>query len=129
MKTKLGILLMVAGVLLVFGACKLFLENQKEQKLARESVNQLMPQVAEAILERHEQKVEKVLLQETAKATEPEAPQNLAAVVTVTEPRKTKMPEVDIDGHGYIGFIRFHSAGVELPIMADWSYPQLKIAP
>lgn len=40
-----------------------------------------------------------------------------------------EMPVVEVDGHFYIGTIFIHELGMELPVMTDWSYPQLKIAP
>ena len=39
------------------------------------------------------------------------------------------MTAADIDGHGYIGFLGIPSLELELPVMADWTYPQLQIAP
>jgi sortase A len=40
-----------------------------------------------------------------------------------------EMPVAEVDGHFYIGAIFIHELGMELPVMTDWSYPQLKIAP
>lgn len=34
-----------------------------------------------------------------------------------------------VDGYAYIGTLSIPSYGLELPIMAEWSYPGLKIAP
>lgn len=39
------------------------------------------------------------------------------------------MPETEIDGKRYIGTLSIPVIEVELPVMTDWSYPQLKIAP
>lgn len=131
MKRKIGIVIMFLGALLILGAFLLFFQNQKEQRLAAESVEKLMPQVAEAILERHRERLELQSKPLTEPASTPEAdpPPEELPEVPVTEPLKTRMPQVKIDGHNYVGFIRFHSAELELPVMADWSYPQLKIAP
>ena len=40
-----------------------------------------------------------------------------------------EMPTVEIDGHSYIGEIIIPDLNLELPVMADWSYPQLDISP
>lgn len=40
-----------------------------------------------------------------------------------------QMTEVMIDGYSYIGYLTIPSLGLQLPVMSDWSYPQLKIAP
>ena len=40
-----------------------------------------------------------------------------------------KMPEIEIDGNLYIGTLYFPALELELPVMSNWSYPGLKIAP
>lgn len=37
-----------------------------------------------------------------------------------------QMPVKNIDGTDYIGILRIPSLGLELPVAADWSYPQLR---
>ena len=39
------------------------------------------------------------------------------------------MATVEIDGNVYIGYISIPEIGIELPVLAEWSYPNLKIAP
>lgn len=39
------------------------------------------------------------------------------------------MKVVTIGEHDYIGYLSVPSIGLELPVMAKWSYPGLKIAP
>lgn len=41
----------------------------------------------------------------------------------------TDMETVEIDGHSYTGSISIPSVNIDLPVMADWSYENLKIAP
>ncbi|MBE5815360.1 MAG: sortase [Clostridiales bacterium] len=40
-----------------------------------------------------------------------------------------EMPIVEVDGHAYIGTLRIPDLGLELPVMQEWSYRKLKIAP
>lgn len=40
-----------------------------------------------------------------------------------------EMPTVELDGHEYIGTIEVPSLGLALPVLSEWSYPNLKIAP
>ena len=40
-----------------------------------------------------------------------------------------EMPETEIDGHYYIGILEIPSLELSLPIMSEWSYPNLKLAP
>ena len=36
---------------------------------------------------------------------------------------------VEIDGNEYVGEISIPAIGIDLPVMSEWSYPRLKIAP
>lgn len=40
-----------------------------------------------------------------------------------------EMPTVEVDGHDYIGTLELPTLQLSLPIMSDWSYPSLKMAP
>lgn len=106
---------MILGILLVVGSLALMAYNAQEDMEAAESVQVLMPQIVEAINTRQEE-----LLEE-----EPTLP--VAAAPIVTPPKE--MTVLQIDGHGYIGFVGIPALNLELPVMADWSYPKLKIAP
>ena len=39
------------------------------------------------------------------------------------------MTEVELDGWNYIGYLSIPSIGLNLPVMSEWSYAGLKIAP
>lgn len=40
-----------------------------------------------------------------------------------------ELPVVEIDGNEYVGEISIPAIGIDLPVMSEWSYPRLKIAP
>ena len=40
-----------------------------------------------------------------------------------------EMPTVQLDGYEYIGILRIQALSLELPVMSEWSYSALKIAP
>lgn len=40
-----------------------------------------------------------------------------------------EMPIQEIEGNDYIGVVDIPSLGLSLPVMSEWSYPKLKIAP
>lgn len=51
-----------------------------------------------------------------------------------TAPHKEKdsdphMPEVQINGYAYVGYITIPAIQIELPVMAEWDYTRLKKAP
>lgn len=101
---------MAMGSMLILAALVLFLHNQNQQQTAAESVEILMPQMVEAIQNHQENPAESIALM-------PE------------DEIYREMPEMEIDGHFYIGFVSIPSLGLELPVMTDWTYPQLQIAP
>lgn len=102
---------MVVGSVMMVSALGLFIFNEREQRRADESVAALMPQIAQAIQEEREAQVPVVQLP------------------VPDENEQTEMKVVEIDGHDYIGFVGIPALSRELPVMADWSYPQLKLAP
>lgn len=46
-----------------------------------------------------------------------------------SDPYSAEMTEVEIDGHSYIGYLSLPTESLELPVMSDWNYDQLRIAP
>lgn len=44
------------------------------------------------------------------------------------QPLRT-MPVVTVGGYDYIGWLTLPTLGLELPVMSEWSYARLKIAP
>ena len=116
MKRKFGIVLVVLGVLLMSGALGLFVHNRNIQLQAGASVDTLMPQLMNAIHQRREETPAPASVSDTA-------------VQVVPEAYKSQMPEVEINGNSYIGFVSVPKLELELPVMADWSYPQLQEAP
>lgn len=108
MKAKIGTLFIILGSALLVAALGLFIHNEREQDIAAKAVNGLMPQIVDAI--RIQQK---------------EPPDENVALA----PSERKMTAVEIDGYEYIGFVGIPSLELELPVMKDWDYDRLKIAP
>lgn len=48
---------------------------------------------------------------------------------TEDEPAEETLPEMVIDGWGFIGTIDVPSVGVAVPVMSDWDYEKLKLSP
>lgn len=117
MKSKLGILFTIIGVVLLLGAASLYSYNQYEQMKAAESVESLMPKLAEKISEN------------MARETEVVFGESVTAETVAEELKREELPVVEIDGNGYIGVVSIGSLSLELPVMADWSNEKLNIAP
>lgn len=122
MKSKLGIICIILGVVLISGALFLTLYNMHQENAAQEAVESIMPQLMEQI--------------EVNKENNPTSPENendhdleLKVPVELLTEEDKKMAEIEIDGYPYIGYLSMPTLGKELPIMSTWSYPQLKVAP
>lgn len=102
MRRRIGTGFMILGTALILAALSLFLWNRWEDSRAGVSVDAVLPQLLEQI------------------ETEEEAP---------ADPYGTEMPEAEVDGYEYIGYLSIPALGLELPVMSSWSYPQLRIAP
>lgn len=110
MKCKFGIVLMVLGLVLMLCAGGLLIKNNQEAEYAELVSSQVIPKVVSVIQHRQE-------LQQVIPGVSPEI-----------IPERT-MTVSEIDGYGYIGFVTIPALELELPVMADWSYPQLRLAP
>jgi sortase A len=105
-------LLVVSGIMLGYNIW----DNQRA-KSASETVLQQLEQTAEA------------QPSPTPQATSTrQSGETVSVPLYVTYP-DMEMPTVEIDGHSYIGRIDIPTLGLSLPVMSQWSYPNLKIAP
>ena len=125
MTKRKGTALIVIGLLLMAAALFLTVYNMQTELNAAESSARVMGQLDG----------QRVTADSTVGAAEetpaPDAdispaPEELPDYVRFPE---KQMPTVKVEGHAYIGKLRIPSLGLELPVMSDWSYPQLKIAP
>ena len=114
MRNKFGTFLMLLGAALILGALMLFLSNYREAKHAELQSAVLLPQLVDLA---QQESTEETFL------PEPEIPEELLTAEDV------QMQEVEIDGHRYIGYLSIPSVELDLPIMSDWSYEKLTIAP
>lgn len=39
------------------------------------------------------------------------------------------MPVAEVDGHEYVGTVDIPAIGINLPVLSEWSYPNLKLSP
>ena len=105
MRNKLGTICMILGTVLILAALSLFLWNRREAEMAGEAAADTLPQVVEQIAD-----------------TAAEAP-------TPPDPFDPTMTEAEIDGYLYIGYLSIPALGLELPVMSEWDYNRLNIAP
>ncbi len=108
---------MFLGAALIFGALSLFLYNRHEATEAEQMSLNLLPQLVEEI-------------ENKDASTEPQTyAQPVGTPIDFLDPGAFEMTEVEIDGYAYVGYLSIPGLELELPIMADWDYTRLKIAP
>lgn len=115
MRAIFGKLLMFLGAAMIMAALALFLYNQKEQTQAADAAMSVMPELVDAIND-HVKEAAQQSVQETL-------------AVAVEEAPIKEMTETLINGYYYIGFVGIPELELELPIMTDWDYKKLNIAP
>ncbi|MCI1952289.1 MAG: sortase [Clostridiales bacterium] len=100
MTKKVGIVVMIFGTALITAAALLLLYNHYEDQRAGETAQALVPEIKQAINE-----------DDTGNETD------------------IGMTALEIDGYDYIGYLSIPTLNLELPVMSEWDYSRLKIAP
>ena len=107
-KVSPGLVCIVLGVLLLLAAGGLYAYNRYEDAHAGAEAQTVVADLQQKVVQ---QKVE---------IPEPEAESG---------PLDPDLPVVEIDGNEYVGEISIPAIDIDLPVMSEWSYPRLKIAP
>ncbi len=122
MNKKHGLCCIILGAMLLIAALSLVFYNSQQNKKSGEAAQNVLAKLKEAI-------------PEPAAGTEPAFtfPENDLFSEYETETTAQDVPIEDetmmVDENGYIGYIALPDLGIELPVMSQWSYPNLKIAP
>lgn len=104
MKANRGAVWINAGLLLIAAALFLSAYNAWESHEARDSARQVIAQLCDAL------------------------PTEAAEPTTLPDVRR-EMPVKTINGRDYIGVLSIPSLELELPVISQWDYPALKVAP
>lgn len=113
MKNKAGIALILVGLLLI--AAALFLIGYN--KLTDYNAGNLSGAAAETMIPE---------IKENREKTENISEQVIPDYILNPD---MEMPTVLIDGNAYVGIISIPDIDIVLPVMENWSYPNLKISP
>lgn len=110
MKNKRGILFMAVGLLLLAGAITLTLLNIGDEREAGVQSEQAV---------------------ETLSAEIPSYTASMDDTCDIEDACdiENEMQTMEIGGKGYIGILDIPALNLSLPIMENWSYPHLKVAP
>ena len=112
MKQKIGKICMVLGTVLILASLALLAYNKWDADRADKASQEVLGELEQTLTQTIEEKetAEEVVLQ-------PEL-----------DPEQ-EMTETELDGWNYIGYLSIPSVGLNLPVMSQWSYAGLKIAP
>lgn len=122
-KKKIAIGIMIAGGLLILSAVGLMGYNYYESYKAGEASEEALTSVKEVI---EKAKSDGVI------SVPPLPVEDENGEAEISEPEVEKIPEmtvVRIDGYDYIGYISMPTLERELPVMSDWDYYRLNVAP
>lgn len=100
---------MTVGAVLMLSALLLFFYNKYEEYRAGQEAELLLDDIQSVIAEQ----------------TEP----SVSVAAESTDALPVEMPVVEINGYEYVGYISIPDLELELPVMAEWDYNRLKIAP
>ena len=112
MKQKIGKICMVLGALLILASAALLAYNQWDASRADKAAQQALDGLEQTLNETVEEKAK-----DDSVIPQPEL-----------DPEQ-EMTETELDGWSYIGYLSIPSIGLDLPVMSEWSYAGLKIAP
>lgn len=130
-KKGFGPILINVGLLFIEAALLLTGYNLWREYRAMDSSRQVMSQL-EACIPKKTQSDQPadtaVIADEPDSAVPADPPHELEIPDYVLNP-DMEMPETEIDGEKYVGVLRLRPLGLELPVISEWSYPRLKLAP
>lgn len=121
MNKKHGLFCVVLGAALLIAALSLVVYNSMENKKSGEAAQSVLEELVEII----------PTVPPTEPATEAVTAGNIfQEYENAAEPEEEKPePTVVVAQNGYIGIISIPDLDLELPVMSQWSYPNLNIAP
>lgn len=115
MKSKLtAVFLLLWGAALLTAALALYSGNRREDAQAGEAAAENLSQLL--------LKIESTPTPETQGETKPEETRPLT-------PEECIMTEVELNGNTYIGYLSVPALELELPVISQWNYDALQIAP
>ena len=116
-KRSFGNICIILGVFLILGAGGLYIHNILEERRAEQSADHITLELVEDL---------KVMAPETRPAGDAaqQDPND-----QMNDAPDTEMDTVEIDGHTYIGLLTIPALDLKLPVMSEWSYPDLRISP
>lgn len=118
MKRKFGILFIIIGLLLILAAFLLIGYNRYESQSASKASQSVLAVMQNTVEETTVSSAVEDVYVDHIDPYDKEAAEIAA-----------EMTEKEIDGEYYIGYLSIPILELELPVISEWSYPRLRIAP
>ena len=129
---RFGVFCMGLGALLLVSAALLMTNNHRQETYAGQTAETVLEKMQETLLRQDRQLIlpGETPAPEMAESADTRLPQQAAE----DTPRAgatpvPDMPIMTIDGQEYIGYLELPTLDLSLPVMSQWSYAGLKIAP
>ena len=121
MRKGFGICCLILGICCLIASVGLIAYNHWEEEHAQNASETILQDVQDNILDnKHEEPVLKeTITEESDYDNAPEIPMEIP----------TEMLTAQVDGYDCIGVLSIPVLELELPVLTDWSYEKLKIAP
>ena len=116
---------MAVGAALILSALVLLLHNRYADARAGREAETLLASVEAAI---SSQAAEPEETRPSGQETQPTG-ENTPTEPTAPETLAPEMPVAMLEGYGYVGYVEIPALGLKLPVMSDWDYTRLEIAP
>ena len=113
MPKKAGIAFVVVGAALILSALLLLLYNRREDASAGRAAESMLAGVEAAVSGQ---------ISEVKEGAEPDG-------TPEAETLDPELPVAEIDGYEYVGYIEIPALRLKLPVMSEWDYARLKLAP
>lgn len=119
MPKKAGIVILILGAVLIVSALLLVFRNRQEAQEAGQEAQTLLSDVDALIAIRETQEMQ-------LPSTQPEDEKEAEATEPALAP---ELPVASMNGYDYVGYVEIPSLSLRLPVMAEWSYERLYVAP
>lgn len=119
-RQKRGCILVLAGLIMVLSALGLHQAEARKDALAGENAQILLQQLELSKVSLDIPSLQQPEETHPVEQTPPDAS---------PEPEAERMPEKEFLGYSMIGTLRVPSVDIELPVLRDWSYDLLNVAP
>lgn len=132
---KVSKVLILSGIMLIVCAVLLCVYNVNQNKKAFENsqtalaeLKDIIPEVPESPTETYEEYLKKIE-QDSKRNVLEEVEEEYQMTTDTTTQQEPQMTSLQLDGRYYCGYITLDSLDLELPVLNEWSYPNLNIAP